>query len=57
MNLFDSDSDSSVVYQDISLLLCDVITLVAGPAMISRQIKTCTLFYVMMCHLYEIWRC
>ena len=36
MILFDSDSDNSIVYQDISLLFCNVITLVAGAAMISR---------------------
>ena len=58
VNLSDSDSDNSVVYQDISLLFCNIITLheVAGAAMISRQITTRTLFYVMICHLYEIWR-
>ena len=56
MNLFDSDSDNSVVYQDISLLFCNLITLVAGAAMIRRQITTRTLFHVMICHLYEICR-
>ena len=56
VNLFDSDSDNSVVYQDISLLFCNVTTLVAGAAMISKQITTRTLFYVMICHLYEICR-
>ena len=46
--LFDSDSDNSIVYQDISLLMYNMITLVAGAAMISRQITTRTLLYVMI---------
>ena len=54
MILFDSDSDNNIVYQDISLLFCNVITLVAGAAMIRRQITTRILFYVMICHLYGI---
>ena len=54
--LFDSDSDNSIMYQDISRLFYNIITLVAGAAMISRQIKTRTLFHVMICHLYGIYR-
>ena len=42
--LFHSDSDNSIVYEDISLLFYNVITLVAGSAIIGRQIKTRTLF-------------
>ena len=32
--LFDSDSDNSIVYEDISLLFYNVITLLAGAAII-----------------------
>ena len=56
MILFDSDSDDSIVYADISVLFYNVITLVAGAAIISRQIRTRTLFYVMICHLHGICR-
>ena len=56
MILFDSDSDNSIVYEEISLLFYNVITLVAGAAIISRQIRTRTLFYVMICHLHGICR-
>ena len=56
MILFDSDSDNSIVYDDMSLLFYNVITLVAGAAIISRQIRTHTLFYVMICHLHGICR-
>ena len=45
MILFDSDSDNSFVYQDISLLFYNVIILVAGAAMISRQITMRTFLY------------
>ena len=54
MILFDSDSDNSIVYEDISLLFYNVITPVAGAAIISRQIKTHTWFYVMICHPHGI---
>ena len=54
--LFDSDSDNSIVYEYISLLLYNVITLVAGAAIISRQIRTSTLLYVMICQLHGICR-
>ena len=54
MILFDSDSDNSIVSEDISLLFYNVITLVAGAAIISRQIRTRPLFYVMICHLHGI---
>ena len=56
MILFDSDSDNSIVYDDISLLFYNVITLVAGAVILSRQIRTHTLFYVMVCHLHGICR-
>ena len=39
--LFDSDSDNSIMYEGISLLFYHVITLDAGAAMISRQIRIC----------------
>ena len=54
--LFDSDSDNSIVYQDISLLFYNVTTLVAGAAIISRQIRTRTLCDVMICFLHRICR-
>ena len=54
--LFDSDSDNSIVYEDISQLFYNVLTLVAGAAIISRQIRTRTLFYVMICHRHGICR-
>ena len=54
--LFDSDSDNSIVYEDISPLFYNVVTLLAGAAIISRQIRTRTLFYVMICHLHGISR-
>ena len=53
---FDSDSDNSIVYEDISLLFYNVVTLLAGAAIISRQIRTHILFYVMICHLCGICR-
>ena len=56
MILFGSDSDNSIVYEDISLLFYNVITLVAGAAIISKQIRTRTLFCVMICHLHGICR-
>ena len=51
-----SDSDNSIVHEDISLLFYNVISLVAGAAIISRQIKTRTLFYVIILHLHRIYR-
>ena len=56
MTLFDNDSDNSIVYDDMPMLFYDVITLVAGAAIISRQIRTHTFFYVMICHLHGICR-
>ena len=54
--LFDSDSDNSIMYEGILLLFYNVITLVAGAVIISRQIRTHTLFYVIICHLHGICR-
>ena len=56
MILFDSDSDNSIVYEDISLLFYNIITVVAGAAIISRQIKTRTLSYVMISHIPGVCR-
>ena len=56
MILFNSDSDNSIVHEDISLLFYNVITLIAGAAIISRQIRTRTLCDVMICHLHGIYR-
>ena len=50
--LFDSDSDNSIVYEGISLLFYNVITLVAGAAIISRRLMTHPLFYVMIYPLH-----
>ena len=44
--LFGSDSDNSIVYVGISLLFYNVITLVAGAAIISRQIRT----HIVLCN-------
>ena len=56
MILFDSDSNNNIVYEDISLLFYNIITLVTGAAITNRQIRTHTLFYVMICHLHGICR-
>ena len=50
--LFDSDSDNSIVYEDISLLFYNVVTLAGGAAIISRRLRTHPLFYVMIYHLH-----
>ena len=53
VNLIDSDSDNSVVYQDISQLFCNVITLVAGAAMISRKNNDA---HIILCNdLSPVW--